>query len=92
MTKPRLAKVRALFYVLQQVKKEAAPILTQPLFLHYFNIFFLIICQGQYFNYFCNINTLIRVQKLSHNPINNQNYGQTATQNVRSRHIYPLGG
>ena len=31
MTKPRLAKVRALFYVLQQVTKEAAPILTQPL-------------------------------------------------------------
>jgi len=30
MTKPRLAKVRALFYVLQQVTKEAAPILTQP--------------------------------------------------------------
>ncbi|MBO5445213.1 MAG: hypothetical protein J5995_07725 [Muribaculaceae bacterium] len=31
MTKPRLVKVRALFYVLQQVtKKEAAPILTQP--------------------------------------------------------------
>ncbi|MDE5724426.1 MAG: hypothetical protein K2I12_00225, partial [Duncaniella sp.] len=31
MTKPRLAKVRALFYVLQQLTKEAAPILTQPL-------------------------------------------------------------
>jgi len=32
MTKPRLEKVRALFYVLQQVTKiEAAPILTQPL-------------------------------------------------------------
>ena len=30
MTKPRLAKVRALFYVLQQLTKEAAPILTQP--------------------------------------------------------------
>ena len=31
MTKPRLVKVRALFYVLQLVtKKEAAPILTQP--------------------------------------------------------------
>ena len=32
MTKPRLVKVRALFYVLQQIQKEAAPILTQPLF------------------------------------------------------------
>ena len=31
MTKPRLVKVRALFYVLQQIQKEAAPILTQPL-------------------------------------------------------------
>ena len=32
MTKPRLVKVRALFYVFQQIiKKEAAPILTQPL-------------------------------------------------------------
>lgn len=31
MTKPRLVKVGALFYVLQQAKKkEAAPILTQP--------------------------------------------------------------
>ena len=31
MTKPRLGKVRALFYVLQQAtEKEAAPILTQP--------------------------------------------------------------
>ena len=31
MTKPRLVKVRALFYVFQQIiKKEAAPILTQP--------------------------------------------------------------
>ncbi len=30
MTKPRLAKVRALFYVLQQLTNEAAPILTQP--------------------------------------------------------------
>ena len=30
MTKPRLVKVRALFYVLQQVTKEAVPILTQP--------------------------------------------------------------
>ena len=30
MTKPRLVKVRALFYVLQQIQKEAAPILTQP--------------------------------------------------------------
>ena len=37
MTKPRLAKVRALFYVLQQVTKEAAPILTQPRsFVHRF--------------------------------------------------------
>ena len=34
MTKPRLGKVRALFYVLQQAtEKEAAPILTQPLHL-----------------------------------------------------------
>ena len=33
MTKPRLGKVRALFYVLQQAtEKEAAPILTQPHF------------------------------------------------------------
>ena len=32
MTKPRLVKVRALFYVLQQIQKEAAPILTQPPF------------------------------------------------------------
>ena len=31
MTKPRLVKVRALFYVFQHVTKEAAPILTQPL-------------------------------------------------------------
>ncbi len=30
MTKPRLAKVRALLYVLHHIK-EAAPILTQPL-------------------------------------------------------------
>ncbi len=36
MTKPRLVKVWALFYVLQQVtKKEAAPILTQPQLLYY---------------------------------------------------------
>ena len=36
MTKPRLGKVRALFYVLQQAtEKEAAPILTQPLFVLY---------------------------------------------------------
>ena len=33
MTKPRLAKVRALLYVLHHIKKEAAPILTQPLFI-----------------------------------------------------------
>ena len=33
MTKPRLVKVRALLYVLHHIKKkEAAPILTQPLF------------------------------------------------------------
>jgi len=31
MTKPRLAKVRALFDIFQLVTKEAAPILTQPL-------------------------------------------------------------
>ena len=31
MTKPRLVKVRALLYVVQHIKKEAAPILTQPL-------------------------------------------------------------
>ena len=31
MAKLRLEKVRALFYVLQQIQKEAAPILTQPL-------------------------------------------------------------
>lgn len=30
MTKPWLVKVKALFYILQQVNKEAAPILTQP--------------------------------------------------------------
>ena len=30
MTKPRLVKVRALFYVFMLVAKEAAPILTQP--------------------------------------------------------------
>ena len=30
MAKLRLEKVRALFYVLQQIQKEAAPILTQP--------------------------------------------------------------
>ena len=30
MTKPRLVKVRALFYVFQHITKEAAPILTQP--------------------------------------------------------------
>ena len=34
MTKPRLAKVRALLYVVQQITKEAAPILTQPLILY----------------------------------------------------------
>lgn len=35
MTKTRLVKVRALFYVLQHItKKEAAPILTQPLSFH----------------------------------------------------------
>ncbi len=34
MTKPRLAKVRALFYVLQQLIKETAPILTQPHISH----------------------------------------------------------
>ena len=36
MTKPRLVKVRALFYVFQHVTKEAAPILTQPLDIFYF--------------------------------------------------------
>ena len=35
MTKPRLGKVRALFYVLQHSTKEAAPILTQPLYFIY---------------------------------------------------------
>ena len=30
MTKPRLVKVRALLYILQNIKKEATPILTQP--------------------------------------------------------------
>ena len=34
MTKPRLVKVEALFYVLQHIVKEAAPILTQPLVLY----------------------------------------------------------
>ena len=33
MTKPRLAKVRALFYVLQQVTKRGCAILTQPILL-----------------------------------------------------------
>ena len=35
MTKPRLGKVRALFYVFQLIKKETASILTQPLYLLY---------------------------------------------------------
>ena len=33
MTKPRLVKVRALLYILQNIKKEATPILTQPLYI-----------------------------------------------------------
>ena len=36
MTKPTLGKAWALFYVFQQLtNKEAAPILTQPLFILY---------------------------------------------------------
>lgn len=39
MAKPRLVKVRALFYVFQHVyKKEAASILTQPLLLIFLRV------------------------------------------------------
>ena len=38
MTKPRLVKVRALLYVLHHIKKETAPILTQPLFIFHTNL------------------------------------------------------
>ena len=41
MTKPRLVKVRALLYVVQHIKKEAAPILTQPLYFFVFRFYFI---------------------------------------------------
>ena len=48
MTKPRLAKVRALFYVLRQItKKETAPILTQP-HIFYNNLFCLILAGSRF--------------------------------------------